>query len=325
MKNTYIGIDIGGTKCAVILGKKSGAKMNVIDRVSFPTETKRGPRYALDTLITSVDAIMHRQNIVRRSVSGIGVSCGGPLDSKRGVVLSPPNLPGWDNIRIVHMLEKRFGIPAALENDANACALAEWRFGAGRGYRNVVFFTFGTGLGAGLVLDDRLYRGTNDMAGEAGHIRLAPDGPTGYGKAGSFEGFCSGGGIAQLARKMIEERRKRGRSIGLLAALSADDVTAKDIAAAAVKGDTLAKDIFAVSGDHLGRGLSVIIDILNPEVIILGSVYARCERFIKPHAMRVIRTEALPRSRSVCRIVPAELGESIGDYAALSIAASIER
>src|SRR5690606_15592063 len=132
-------------------------------------------------------------------LAAIGISCGGPLDSRRGVILSPPNLPGWDRIPVVEVFQQAFKVPVALQNDANAGALAEWLWGAGRGSHNMIFLTFGTGMGAGLILNGQLYSGTNDLAGEVGHIRLAPDGPVGYGKAGSFEGFCSGGGIKQLA------------------------------------------------------------------------------------------------------------------------------
>ena len=124
--------------------------------------------------------------------------------------MCPPNLPDWDNVPLVEMTEKRLGIKTILQNDANACAVAEWKFGAGRGTRNMVFLTFGTGMGAGLILDGRLYSGTNDMAGEVGHIRLAPKGPLGYGKKGSFEGFCSGGGIADLAKQTVLNKLSQG-------------------------------------------------------------------------------------------------------------------
>ena len=162
----FTGIDIGGTKCAVIVGDENG----IVEKIKFPT--------------TNVDDTL--QNIINAveklgANDAIGISCGGPLDSKRGVIMSPPNLPGWDNIEIVKMLKDRFNVPVAIANDANACAMAEWKFGAGRGCDNMVFMTFGTGLGAGLILDGKLYSGTNDMAGEVGHVRLSDFGPVGYG------------------------------------------------------------------------------------------------------------------------------------------------
>ena len=217
--------------------------------------------------------------------------------------MSPPNLPGWDDVHIVEWLQNRLSVPAFLQNDANACALAEWQFGAGRGCKNMVFLTFGTGMGAGLILDGRLYAGTNDMAGEVGHVRLEPDGPEGYGKRGSFEGFCSGGGIRQLAQMELGK-----------------DLSCKQLCELADAGDADARRVLEKSADYLGRALAVLIDILNPERIVIGSIYARAERHFKDGTLSAIRREALSLSSGVCEIVPAGLGDSIGDIAALSIA-----
>mgnify|MGYP000912434193 FL=1 len=257
-------------------------------------------------------------------IEATGVSCGGPLDSKTGVVMSPPNLPGWDNIPVVKMLTERYGFKAGIQNDANACALAEWKFGAGRGTENMIFMTFGTGLGSGLILNGKLYAGTNDMAGEVGHIRLSGFGPVGYGKAGSWEGFCSGGGIAQLARTIIMEKFQMGEKVSFCQ--SADElsnINAQLVAEAAMKGDELALNIYRISGEYLGKGLSVLIDILNPEMIVIGSIFARSKELLEPHAMKIIEKEALAHSRNVCRIVPAMLGEELGDFAALSVASNL--
>ncbi len=254
-------------------------------------------------------------------VEAIGVSCGGPLDSRNGVILSPPNLPGWDRIEINRLLKEKTGLPAYLCNDANACALAEWKFGAGQGTQNMVFLTFGTGLGAGLVLNGKLYEGTNGMAGEVGHIRLSPIGPVGYGKAGSFEGFCSGGGLAQLGRTLAMEQWQQGRTVGYCEGPAhAESITAKSIAEAAGAGDPTAIEVYRLCGEMLGRGLSVLIDILNPECIVIGSVFQRSESLLRDAMEEVIRKESLALSRSVCKVVPAALEESLGDHAALAVA-----
>lgn len=216
------------------------------------------------------------------------------------------------------MLEKRYKISAHLQNDANACALAEWKLGAGKGTKNMVFFTFGTGLGAGLIIDGRLYEGTNGMAGEAGHIRLSDNGPVGYGKAGSFEGFCSGGGIAQLGFTMALEQYQQGKTpLYFEPEKPLGGVTAKSIALAAEKGDETAIAVYQKCGEYLGRGLSVIIDILNPECIVLGSIFARSGNLMTSAMNQVILSESLGISARVCKIVPASLGEALGDYAAL--------
>ena len=195
-----MGIDIGGTKCAVVIGDETG---RVLGKERFATTDCK------ETLENIFEAA---ERLGASGVDAIGISCGGPLDEKNGVILSPPNLPGWDHVEIVSMLKERFGKPTAICNDANAGALAEWKFGAGRGTEHMVFLTCGTGFGAGLILNGRLYSGSCDMAGEIGHIRVTDNGPVGYGKAGSFEGYCSGGGIAQVAKTVALEQLQMGKS-----------------------------------------------------------------------------------------------------------------
>lgn len=319
MKN-ILGVDIGGTKCAITYGRQSGSDLEIIDKEAFATTSCQE---TIENLKASIRTVMQRNSLTSDNTYSIGISCGGPLDSATGVVMSPPNLPGWDNIPIVDILSKEFGIKAAIHNDANACALAEWTFGAGKGSRNMAFLTFGTGLGAGLILDGKLYSGTNDNAGELGHIRLNDFGPVGYGKAGSFEGFCSGGGIRQLAQSLVKERLQMGGKVAWCPSGDVEKITAKIVAEAAREGDELAKEIFEISSRYLGVGLSILIDIINPEVIVIGSIYARNEDMMKPVMEKVISREALPLAAKVCRVVPAELGEAIGDYAALSVGANI--
>lgn len=302
----YLGFDIGGTKCAVCLGTADG---RILARRSFATEEPKGPEPALAQLFS------HAQELLTQHQArpfAVGISCGSPLDPELGVIQAPANLPSWVDVPIVRLVRERLGLPAYLENDANAGALAEWWFGAGRGARNVVFCTFGTGMGAGLILDGRLYRGTNVYAGEIGHLRLAAYGPVGCRKPGSFEGFCSGGGIAQVAK--IERQAWDGPTV-----LGASP-SARDVGEAAERGDALALHILTVTGRYLGQGLAIVLDVLNPQVIVLGSIFARCERFLRPAMDAVLRAEALPQTYGVCKVVPAQLGEAIGDVAAIAIA-----
>ena len=325
MNKYTLGFDIGGTKCAVILGKgeipKDSNEEFIVDKIRFDTVQPRGWKIIVEELFTSAEALLERNGIAASQVIGCGVSCGGPLDSKKGIIMCPPNLPDWDNVPLVELTEKRLGIKTGLQNDANACALAEWRFGAGKGTINMVFLTFGTGMGAGLILDGRLYSGTNDMAGEVGHIRLANDGPIGYGKKGSFEGFCSGGGIANLAKQIVLNKLTRGIIPSFCKDKSElDNITAKSVAEAAFAGDETALEIYSVCGEYLGRGLSVLIDILNPEAIVIGSIYQRSSALLQQKMQEVIKAESLSQAAGVCRILPAVLGDSIGDYAALGVA-----
>ena len=322
MTENLLGIDIGGTKCAVIYGKQEGDSLRIVEKVKFATTDVHE---TIAQICTELLAMMSRHGLTAANTGAVGISCGGPLDAEKGIVMSPPNLPGWDNIPFVSIVEQKTGIKASLQNDANACALAEYLFGAGRGCRNMVFLTFGTGLGAGIVLNGKLYEGTNGNAGELGHIRLAPDGPVGYGKRGSFEGFCSGGGIAQLAQKFVSEAYEAGRTVAWCAPEDIPHVTALMVAKAANEGDALALQIFRTSSEYLGMGLSMVVDILNPDRIVIGSIYARNEQLMRPIVESVMRREALEPANEVCRVVPAALGEQIGDYAALSVAADLHR
>lgn len=314
-----LGIDIGGTKCAVIYGKEENGQIEVVGKIRFATTQVDD---TLAHIEESLKTLMSRHALHAGNIAAAGISCGGPLDSKKGLVQSPPNLPGWDNIPIVDIIRKCTGVPTGLQNDANACALAEYKYGAGRGCQNMVFLTFGTGLGAGIIINGKLYSGTNDNAGELGHIRLAHDGPIGYGKKGSFEGFCSGGGIAQLAKAAVTEAYERGDTVAWCRKSDISKLTAQVVAQEAQAGDTLAQSIFRTSSEYLGMGLSMVVDILNPEVIVIGSIYARNEAMMRPVMDKILKREALPGAYQVAHVVPALLGEQIGDYASLSVASA---
>ena len=317
MIRKVLGIDIGGTKVAIIYAIENDGEIEFVDKVKFPTTTVDK---TINSIFHNLEDLMKKHTVDSSHIHAIGISCGGPLDSTKGIVMSPPNLPGWDNIPIVDMVKERFNISCSIQNDANACALAEWKFGAGRGTRNMVFLTFGTGMGAGLIINGHLYSGTNDNAGEVGHIRLSEFGPVGYGKAGSFEGFASGGGIAALAKMKLSEKYQMGETVSWCTADNINAVTAQDVAEHAQKGDSLALEIIDISAQKLGLGLSILIDILNPECIVIGSIYTRNENLFYPAIKKVLEKEALSPANKVCSIIPAKLNENIGDYAAISIA-----
>ncbi len=303
----YIGIDIGGTKCAVIKAKENG---EILEKVKFPTTSYNE---TINKIFEAVEKM--------GKAEAIGISCGGPLNSKTGVIIAPPNLPEWRNVPIAEMLKAKFGITAYLQNDANACALAEWQFGAGQNTDNMVFLTFGTGMGAGLILNGRLYEGTNGNAGEIGHIRMEKDGPIGFGKKGSFEGFCSGGGIKQIAQAYARTHLENGEIVSFCESIEEiESITAKTVGDCAEKGYIDAKEVYEISGEYLGKGLAVLVDILNPEKIVIGSIYERSENLLKDSMLKTLKAEALEESLAVCEIVPAVLGDKIGDYAAISVA-----
>jgi len=296
-----IGIDIGGTKTAISTG---GGKAPPKEVLRFATGTPKDLIQHLKRLIPS-----ERKNLT------FGVACGGPLDAASGRILAPPNLPGWDKVPITAMLRDAFGGRAVLMNDANANALAEWKFGAGQGTRTMVFLTAGTGMGAGIIAEGKLCVGANGNAGEVGHIRLAETGPVGFGKAGSFEGFCSGGGIRQLVRYL--PKREQPAHVTDWAARHS---TARDVILAAKSGDKTARAVLRESGEKLGAALAVLVDILNPEKIVLGTLYRVARAYLEPPMRRMLEQEALPGSLAACRIVTAKLGKNLGNYGAICAA-----
>ncbi|MEG2486509.1 MAG: ROK family protein [Cetobacterium sp.] len=312
----YIGIDIGGTKIATIIADEN---FNIKSKERFLTKKTITPEKTMDKIVENIGKQLQELNLDETYIKSIGISCGGPLNSKEGVILSPPNLPGWDNVKIVEKFKKIYKKPVFIQNDANACALAEWKLGAGVGYENLIFLTFGTGMGAGLILNNKLYTGKQDTAGEVGHMRLSNTGPLGFGKKGSFEGFCSGGGIVRLGEIFLKKAIKEGYN-GKLVELYKDKIEAKEILDLAQGGEELSLKIINESARRLGQGLSILIDILNPEAIIIGSIYTRCENLFNKILKREIEKEALDISFRECKILPAKLNENIGDLASLIVA-----
>jgi len=300
-ENPILGLDIGGTKTAVVLGSLRG---EILWRTQFPTHAERGFAIVFAEINRTIETVF---NSAGGNVVAISVSIGGPLDVLNGIIKSPPNLPGWTNISLKKLLAERFELPVYVEHDGNAGALAEFYFGAGRNFRNIIFITMGTGFGAGLILNGQLYRGASDCAGEIGHIRIAEDGPWCYGKAGSLEGFGSGTGIAKLAQTMYPK-------------IWNDSATVIEVYNAYQAGSNEAHAVFERAGFYLGRGLAILADTLNPERIILGGIGMRLGEALLAPAKRVFHEEALPQAAEVCEIVPAQLGEAIGDIASLCAA-----
>jgi glucokinase len=311
----FAGVDIGGTKTAIVL---SSAPPHVLERIVFPTLPANGPEHAVASIISSIHEGLARQGFEVDDLIAIGVSCGSPLDSHAGVIQSPPNLQSWDHVPIKAILEREFGVECLLENDANAGALAEFTFGAGRGTTNMVFLTMGTGLGAGLILNGQLYRGCSDAAGEIGHVRLSNSGPSGYGKVGSAEGWASGAGMARVAKMARDEAITTSRPT--LLTRHGEELTAQLVWEAAQAGDSVAIHVVETCGEKLGEAIAILTDILNPERVVVGGLAIRMREAILGPARRALQREAVESAYAACEIVVAELGEEIGDVAALVVA-----
>ena len=314
-KNALVGVDIGGTKTAVLV---SAGAPSVLDRIEFPTKPTKGPEPVLRLIKSGIRDLIAKH---RLKPTAIGVSCGGPLDRIGGIIQAPPNLPTWADVPIKAILEGEFGVTCRVENDANAGAVAEHRFGAGRGCQNMIFLTMGTGLGAGIITDGKLYHGANNFAGEIGHVRLTRTGPVGYHKAGSVEGWASGGGMPQVAAKVVEAARRNNEPTLLAEILKqGKPITARDVALAARKGDVVANKVLRSTARRLGETLAILVDILNPERIVIGGLAMRLGDLLLGPAQEVMQREALPYSTAVCQVVPTQLDERIGDVAALCVA-----
>jgi glucokinase len=312
----YLGVDVGGTKTAVLLSVQPPASLG---RIEFATLPEQGPERVLHLIVESGRTLLAQHGFTQPSA--VGVSCGSPLDRVRGIIQAPPNLSTWIDVPLKRLLEEAFEATCRVENDANAGAVAEHRFGAGMGSEHMVFLTLGTGLGAGIIANGSLYLGAGGDAGEIGHVRLSPTGPVGYHKAGSIEGWSSGGGIAQLAVRMVAQAERRGRTSMLQAA---GGLTARDVGRAAQAGDKVALSILRSSGERLGQALAMLVDVLNPQRIVLGGLAWRMGESLMAPMRRVLAREALPQTLRACEIVPAALGEQIGDVAALCVAMGLE-
>ena len=299
-----LGIDIGGTKTAFVRALSDGT---IVDRRVIASHAADGADVMLRRIADTA-----REAIGSLPISHVGVSVGGPVNAEMGTVLGPPNLPGWTDVPLARQLCGALGRPVRVEHDAKASALAEWQFGAGRGVDNLMFLTLGTGLGAGIIIDGRLIRGAGEAAGEIGHWRIAADGPLCYGKRGSLEGWASGSGLPLLAKHLHREA---------FAGINSGE----ELHRRAEMGDRDAIDIIGRSGEALGKALALVIDLLGPERIILGNLAARLGgRFTRP-LIEAAMAEALPSSYARCRIVLGELGEAIGDVAAICVALQLQR
>lgn len=315
MSSHVVGIDIGGTKLATVVADKDG---NILQKVRKPTESERGPRHAVQLLLEMVDEVIALGGLRCEDISGIGVSCGGPLDTKTGIIYSPPNLPGWDALPLKEMIESEFHIPTVIENDANASALAEARFGGGRGYDYVLYMTMSTGIGGGIVANGKIYHGANDSAGEVGHQILLPDGPLcGCGQYGCLEALCSGPAIARRAQGAIGDQSHT--KILALADGQIDHVRSEHVLQAAREGDALAIALVEETAYYMGWGIANLVNILNPQIVLLGTIAVAAGDLLLDPIRRTVTEMAMQRPLESVKIMPAELGDSIGDLAAISL------
>jgi glucokinase len=255
-------------------------------------------------------------------VLALGAACPGPLDYKAGRFINPPNNPRWHGFALRDWLAANFACPSAMMNDANAAAYAEWLWGAARGTSTAVFLTVSTGMGAGLIIDGRLYEGPLGLAGEIGRIQLSPsdDGPVGFGRRGTVEGYCSGPGMTQMAIAEATICTQRGEASVLRETLVRDGTIAPErLFEAARSGDAAARRVTDRVSRELGRIMAIMTDILNPEVFVLGTIGTAYPELLIPGAKRVLAEIALEPSVAIVDVRPSGLGDR-GDQQALAVA-----
>ena len=317
MKRYVVGIDIGGTKLATVVADSTG---HILNKVRRPTLSEKGPEYALQLLFDMVRETTELAGLEQAAISAIGVSCGGPLDTKTGIVYSPPNLPGWDALPLKAQLESEFQIPVTIENDANASALAEYRFGGGRGYNAVLYMTMSTGIGGGIVIDGQVYHGANDSAGEVGHQILLPDGPScGCGKRGCLEALCSGPAIARRAQAAVRNDSTSATALLDLANGRIEDVKSEHVLEAARQGDVLALQLVEEIAYYMGWGIANLVNILNPDIVLLGTIAIAGGDLLLDPIRKIVSEFAMTRPAEAVKIAPAQLGDTLGDLAAVAL------
>jgi len=309
----WLGFDIGGTKLAVALGDATG---RIAARRRRPIGARGNPAADLEAMISDGRALLAEAGVDARALRGVGVSAPGPIDLAAGTVESPPNLLGWRSVPVVRTFAEAFGVPARLENDANAAALAEWRFGAGRGARNLVYLTMSTGVGGGLVLDGRLYRGSGG-AGEVGHMPIVDDGePCGCGRRGCLEAYVGGRCWSERLRRVTPDASRVAALAG-----GREQATPRHVVEAAREGDAFALAELERWNRHLARALAILAFALDPDVFVLGTIAtAAGDALCLDPLRRNLRERLGPAWGTHLQIRASALGEEGAYYAALCAA-----
>jgi glucokinase len=308
-----VGVDLGGTKIHTVVATAAG---RVLGEDRRPTLAIEGPEAVVARIAASVRAACEAASIPLDRVDGVGISSPGPCDPKRGLVTNAPNLPGFVDVPITRLVSEALSLPVLLENDANAACYGEFRFGAGRGKRHIVYVTLGTGVGGGIIIDGKIYEGASGAAGEVGHIIVDPDGPLcNCGARGCVEAFASGPAIAREAKRAIAE----GRS-ALLAQLAGEALpTSETVLEAAQQNDPVAREIITRAGYYLGIGLIGILNCLNPEALILGGgLIALGDLYLQP-AINTAKSATFEQIMSDVVITIATLGSRSGAVGAAAL------
>ena len=306
MAQNRIGIDVGGTNVKLALVSNEG---KIIYSNSIPTHAEMGYEYTVNNIKEAISILLKETENKPEDVQGIGFGFPGQVDYKSGIVRLAPNIPGWIDVPIANMIEEEFNIPTRVDNDVRCAALGELNFGAGQGCENLICITVGTGIGSGLIVNGKLVRGASNAAGEIGHIKLQMhDGPIcGCGDTGCMEAFASGPSIVAMAENYIA-----GGKSTKYRELANPEITPYIVYEAAKAGDPVAKRIFAIMGEYIGIGLASVINLLNPEKVIIGGGVAASGDFLMDSIKETVKKRAMKIAGETVEIVPAQLGNTAG-------------
>ena len=303
-----VGVDIGGTNVKIALVDKKG---EILFSKTVPTRAEMGYEYTVGNIKQSIKELIEEAKIEKNAIEGIGFGFPGQIDCDNGIVRILPNIPGWINVPIADIMQKEFNVPVKVDNDVRCAALAELNYGAGSGCKNLICITIGTGIGSGLIVNGRLVRGASNAAGEIGHIKLSlHDGPIcGCGDMGCMEAYASGPAIVAMAKEYVAGGKStKFREI----AGSVDAITPAIVARAAKEGDVVAQRIFQIMGEYIGTGLASVVNLLNPEKIVIGGGVADAGDILIEPLKSALKNRAMPIQGAAVDIVPAQLGNTAG-------------
>ena len=313
MSRRFIGVDLGGTNLRASVVDEEG---KILSSARMETKAQEGPPAVIARIVEVAKKAVSEAGMSMGDITACGIGSPGPLNARTGILIFTSNLPGWDNTPLAPPVAEALGVPAYLENDANSAAWGEFWRGAGRGSSEMAIFTLGTGVGGSVIINGRLHRGSDQMAGHVGHIILIPDGrPCGCGAVGCLEQYCSATAVAREAREMTASGVDTG-----LGHLEPDQITAEAVAKAATEGSTYCRDLLARTGRMLGTGMASLVNVIDPQIIVVyGGMAAAGDIILKPCRDEIRRQALRPASDNV-KVVQAELGGDAGVIGAAGLA-----
>lgn len=306
MKPYALGIDVGGTKIAAGIVNQAG---EIISRYTTHAHSEKEPQHVIAAIGQAYQTLIDQSDIAASEIEAVGLGFGGNTNGPAGLVLVSSNLPAWRNVPLRDIVAEQIGQTVILDNDTNLCALGEYHFGAGRGTQNMVYVTFSTGYGIGIIINGRLYVGHTGTAGEVGHAVIEIGGPPcSCGKNGCVMAYASGVGISRMAYERIEA----GLKTSLRPSLFGRRISGQEVMAAAEQGDQVARDILSTAGYYAGVGLSLVVQVLNPELIVLGGGLTRIGPLVMDQVEAGMRENTQPQMLDSMRVVPWTLGDDLG-------------